>query len=600
MPAMQNDNRHTYKMGIIGNCSYMAHIDDTANIVWQCLPKYDSNAIFSALLDSKQGGEFYIRPHEENYSSKQYYLENTNVLCTEFHTASGSFKVTDFAPRFYQYERFYRPLMLFRKIEKLSGNPKVIVRCNPKDQYGSMQPETSFGSNHIRYLGFPEQVRLTSNISLNYIAESTPFSLTKTSYLALTWGVPLEGPLESTAEDFLRKTKEYWRNWVEHSTLPNKHQQEVIRSSLTLKLHQYEDTGAIIAAGTTSLPEHPGSGRNWDYRYCWLRDSYYTLSAFNLIGHFREMKAYSHYIQNILLSTNSHVQPLYSITGHDEIIEEELPLSGYLGNNQPVRIGNDAYRQIQNDVYGQMILSLLPLYVDARFVVNNKDLSIDVVNQLLDYIDKKLEEPDAGIWELRGRLEKHCYTYLFHWAGCKAAQKIASYSGNAKLNKKAEILCKKTEAEIEKFYDGKKEVYAQTQDHTYLDASLLQLISMNYLDPSSDRAAKHLQALEKELGEGGGLFFRYKHADDFGTPESSFVICAFWYVEALACAGRVDDAMRNFESLLKMSNHLGLFSEDITPGSLDQWGNFPQTYSHVGLINAAFRISNKLDQPGFV
>lgn len=598
--ADMQENRHTYKMGIIGNCAFMSHIDDTANIVWQCMPKFDSNALFSSLLDESKGGHFYIRPQEKDFTCKQYYLDNTNVLCTEFSAASGSFRVTDFAPRFYQYERFYKPLMLFRRIEKLSGNPKVVIACEPKDDYGLTDSKKSFGSNHIRYLGFAEQVRLTSNLSLNYIAEQTPFVLTQIGYLALTWGVPLEGALESTAEDFLRKTIEYWHHWVENLTLPSKYSKEIIRSSLALKLHQYEDTGAIIAAGTTSLPEHDGSGRNWDYRYCWLRDSYYTLSAFSQIGHFREMKSYSHFIQNILLQTESHIQPLYSILGHATIEEKELSLSGYLGTNKPVRTGNDAYRQIQNDVYGQMILSLLPLYVDERFLVNHSNMSIDVVHTVLGYIERKLEEPDAGIWELRGRLEKHCYTYLFHWAGCMAAKKIALRSKDKVLLKKAESLAKLAAIEIEKFYDPKKEVYAQTQDHSYLDASLLQLITMNYLDPSSERAAKHLKALEKELGEQNGMFFRYKHADDFGKPESSFVICSFWYIEALACVGRVDEAMKHFDSMLSFSNHLGLLSEDLSPIDASQWGNFPQTYSHVGLINAAFRIAKKLDLPEFI
>ena len=290
---------HKYNLGIIGNCSYLAYIDTHADVKWMCLPGFDSSFLFGGLIDKEKGGCFKISPVNE-YKSNQYYLPNTNILCTEFENGQGRFRVTDFAPRFLQYERYYRPLMLVRKIEWLSGSPHIKVECDPRGDYGNITPEQYSASNHIRYMNIGGPVRLTTDIPLTYISEKKSFALNKNYYLVLTYGEPLEAPLADTVDRFLFLTQSYWQKWIKSSYLPDIFQEQVIRSALTLKLHQYEDTGGFIAAGTTSLPESPGSGRNWDYRYCWLRDSYYTLQAFNRIGHFEELEKYFEFIQNIL------------------------------------------------------------------------------------------------------------------------------------------------------------------------------------------------------------------------------------------------------------------------------------------------------------
>ena len=277
---------HQYKLGIIGNCNFSGLIDSNANIKWMCWPRFDSSFIFGSLLDEKKGGHFSISPAEGKFASQQNYIENTNILSTRFETPEGIFEVIDFAPRFNLNERFHKPLMLFRKVKKISGSPRIRVRCEPVGEYGEIKPEVHIGSNHIRYAGLNEPVRLTTNASLTLIHQQREFILTEDLYFVLSWGIPLEGPLVHTFEDFLERTKGYWQTWVRHCTLPKLFQKEVIRSALTLKLHQFEDTGAIIASCTTSLPEIEGEGRNWDYRFCWLRDTYYTLSALNSLGHF--------------------------------------------------------------------------------------------------------------------------------------------------------------------------------------------------------------------------------------------------------------------------------------------------------------------------
>ncbi|MFT5641055.1 MAG: GH15 family glucan-1,4-alpha-glucosidase [Cyclobacteriaceae bacterium] len=591
--------RHTYDFGVIGNCAFTAHIHKDTNVSWMCWPKFDSSFIFGRLLDDEKGGEFTVKPITEKFESNQFYIENTNILRTEITSGQDKYCVTDFAPRFYKTDRYYRPLMMIRKIERLAGEPRIHVKCEPKGEYGAVTPEPSLGSNHIRFLGLDSHVRLTTNISLNYITENRSFVLNETKYLVLTYGPPLEASLEETVENFLTSTTSYWRNWIKTASIVNFYQREAIRSALVLKIHQYEDTGAIIAATTTSLPESPGSTRNWDYRYCWMRDTYYTLNAFNNIGHFEESEKYFHYILNTTIEEDSRYQPLYGITGKKLLDEREINLKGYQGN-QPVRIGNQAYTHIQNDVYGQVLISLLPLYVDNRIIFTERFDSSELIMKTLNMIEKTFDEQDAGLWEFRNLTQQHCYTYLFHWAGSSAAVKMAKVLKNEAMGNKAISLMKRSAAMIEKCYIPAQKGYSQAIGVERMDASTIQLIMMNYLNGNTEQAKDHLKALEKELHAGNGLFYRYKHQDDFGEPETTFLICAFWYVEALACVGRLDDAVKYFENIISYSNHVGLLSEDVKESDGSMWGNFPQAYSHVGLLNAATRIAKKLDRPDFL
>ena len=592
-------DRHTYQTGIIGNCAYLAHINKNTNVDWLCWPRFDSSFVFGGLLDDEKGGEFSIRPAGE-YVSRQFYLENTNILCTEVSNDEGTYRITDFAPRFYQYERYYKPLMLIRKIEVVEGNPRVKVSCKPVYSYGDEQFHSRRGSNHLMFESSTKMLQLSTNISLSYIEDERYFALHEPKYLIITFDYKLEAPIASTAERFLANTITYWRTWIKHSSIGNFNQETVIRSALVLKIHQYEDTGAIIAASTTSLPEHPGSTRNWDYRYCWMRDTYYVITALNHIGHFEEMERYFNYVSDISFRDEPRYQPLFGIAGERTLTERILThIKGYKGN-QPVRVGNQAFEHIQNDIYGQVLISMLPLYNDTRFIYDERQDSSAWLDSLLSKIERTIDEKDAGIWEFRNLANFHCYTNLFQWAGAKAALKMAETINHEEFQQRAQVLIDKAARHIEDCYDPERKVYNHAVGSKHLDASTLQLILMNYLDPNSQRAKDHLIALEQELKAQNGLFYRYKHSDDFGKPKSTFLICAFWYVEALACVGRVDDAIREFESLLKFGNHLQLFSEDIDERDGSQWGNFPQAYSHVGLMNAAYRIATKLDKPIFL
>ena len=592
-------SKHTYDYGLIGNCGYQAHIHKHGDISWMCWPRFDSSFIFGGMLDDEKGGGFSIVPPGEITNSRQYYVENTNVLCTEIESEDGWYRITDFAPRFFQFDRYFKPLMLIRKVEPIAGTPKAIISCDPKGEYGEIDPKHYHASNHIEYLGLEYELRLTTNIPITSIINKHQVVINEAKYLVLTYGAPLEAPLAETCETFLKRTINYWQGWVKNMSTSSFHQEKVIRSALALKIHQFEDTGAIIAAGTTSLPESPGSGRCWDYRFCWLRDTYYTLTAFNNIGHFEELEKYFNYFLNLTPDSGGRYQPLYKITGESHIEEIITELKGYDGN-KPVRIGNQAYTHIQNDVYGQILVSLLPLYSDNRFIFSERVDSVRIIFDILQKIGELMDEPDAGLWEFRNLQQHHSYTYLFHWAGANAALKIGHLFENKRMIDLAQKILDQSCEKIEQCFDKERGVYTQAIGSPNLDASNLQLITLNYLNPNSKKAAQHLKMLEAELKTKEGLFYRYKHSDDFGEPETTFLICAFWYVEALACVGRTEEAIEIFERLAGYGNHLGLLSEDVDGSDGSQWGNFPQAYSHVGLVNAAYRISHKLDRPNFI
>jgi len=591
--------KHKYNYGIVGNCSYLALLDTKGNVGWLCWPRFDSSFVFGGLLDKSKGGHFQICPEDADYTSTQNYITNTNILETHFTCRDGSFKIVDCAPRFSQYDRYFKPLMLIRKIVLLEGRPRIKVRCEPRGDYGETIPSRQFGSNHIRYEGLDAPLRLTTDLPLQFIDQGSTMTLSEDKYLALTYGIPFEGPLGSSCSSFIEKTTKYWQKWVRNTSTEHFQQEAVIRSALTLKIHQYEDTGAIIAAATTSLPEFPGSTRNWDYRFCWMRDAHYTLKALNDLSHFGILRDYATFIENIFETEDGRFHPLYPITIDREPTELILDLEGYLGE-RPVRIGNQAFEHTQNDVYGQVLVTLLPLFEDKRLVGNHAQSLMKLAERCLEKIETTMEEPDNGLWEFRGTSQLHSYTFLFHWAGSHAARKIAMGAGNKKMVALAEKMTDAATDMIERCYDAERGVYTQAIDNPNLDASLLQLINMGYLDPESEKAKKHLAVLEAELRTDSGLFYRYRHKDDFGEPESTFLICAFWYVEALARMGRLNEAKDIFDRLLKHGNHLGLLSEDVHEASGSQWGNFPQTYSHVGLINAAFAISRKMDKPIFL
>lgn len=576
---------------IVGNGSFQALLQ-AGRVTWLCWPRPDSSFVFGELLDRQRGGCFAIEPHGPHQVDVSY-LPSTNVLRTVFRGPDGEFEVLDFAPRFQRFDRWYRPTMLVRIVRPLQGEPRIAVQCRPTWDYGRVEPDCWAGSNHLQFGGLPAPLRLTTNASLTYVRQGTPFLLTRDLHFVLTYGEPLEAPLEETAEAFLVQTRDSWRRWVKSGRIPREWQQEVIRSALTLKLHQYDDTGALLAATTTSLTESPGSGRTWDYRYCWLRDAYFTVAAFERMGYVEEMERFLLYLRNLCGEARDELQPVYGLAGEADLTEQILShLSGHRGEG-PVRIGNQAFAQRQNDSYGELILAIGRLLLDVRFhATEGIGGAGELVDRLLRQIEQRLEEPDAGLWELRGQKQLHTFTLLTHWAGARRAGEIAAFLQQPNLGKRAaKVLADAERLLWQRCWNDSLGSLTQAVDQPNLDASSLLALHFGFLRGDDPRAHRMVDAISRQLRLPNGLLRRYDVADDFGVPEAAFTVCTFWLAEALAMVGRKDEGRELFEQVLRHHNGLGLFGEDILVHDGSQAGNFPQTYSHVGLINAAFRLS---------
>jgi len=576
-------------LGLVGNCQIAALVEKTGAIVWCCLPRFDSDPVFAALLDEKNGGQFLVGP-AEGTSGEQRYVENTNVLETVFRTKDGAFRLVDFAPRFEQHGRIFRPTELCRIVEPLEGAPRVRVTCDPRLGWSKEAPQRSVGSNHVQYEGFASRLRLTTNIPLSYL-DGQPFALTEKRHIALTWGAPVEEALEARLEFQYAETLRYWRRWVKHCNIPPLFQAEVIRSALVLKLHCFEDTGGIVAAMTTSIPEAPGTGRTWDYRYCWLRDAYYVISALRLLGHFEERENFVRYLLNVAGGApDLNLAPLYRVDGKsdlDERILENWP--GFSGHG-PVRVGNGAAKHSQHDVFGEMVLALAPIFLDDRYTAERSNAVLKLVEQLTRRAIAVAGTPDAGIWEYRTEWQPQTFSTLMCWAATDRMARIVGRHApllKAEFSAAADTIRDRIALEA---WNTKLGAFAGSHGGADLDASLLQMASLRFLPPNDPRLIATIDAVRSALSRDGWLF-RYQLDDGFGKPSVAFIICTFWLIEALAYIGRTEEAKAVMNRVQATLTPLGLLSEDYETATLSMWGNFPQGYSHVGLIHAAFAAS---------
>ena len=584
--------RQTLDLGVIGNGSFGALIDREARVVWSCLPAFDGDPAFCALLSPRDhdGGDIGVEL-EDFERSEQAYVTNTALLRTVLHDRhGGAVEVLDFAPRWKQNGRIYRPVSVIRRIRPLSGSPRLRLVVRPLADWGARVPESTWGSNHMRWILPGFTLRMTTDVPIRFVREQTPFTLNDTLHLVFGPDEPLQRSLSGYVEEAIGRTESYWREWVRYLSIPLDWQQAVIRSAITLKLCQYEDSGAIIAAMTTSIPEAPDTTRNWDYRYCWLRDAAFVVRALNRLGATRSMEEFLRYIYNIATHDGS-LQPLYGINFASELEESEVPsLGGYRGMG-PVRRGNLAWVQKQHDVYGSVVLASTQLFFDQRLSHPGDAAAFERLEPLGERAWALHDQPDAGLWEFRGRAEVHTYTAAMCWAACDRLGKIGGLLG---LPARAAYWRERADAiratVIERAWRPEADHFSASFDSDYLDASLLLLAHIGFLAPDDPRYVSTVEAIGRELRRGDALF-RYVAPDDFGEPETSFTICTFWYIDALAATGRADEARAMFERLLERRNHLGLLSEDLAFDDGEPWGNFPQTYSHVGLINAAMRLS---------
>ena len=588
------------QLGVIGNSSIGALVDGRGEIAWACFPRPDGDPVFCSLLRAREGDEgFGFMDVALGWfeRAEQSYAGNTPVLVTRlFDDRGGAVEIVDFAPRFRQYGRLFCPAQLVRIVRPVAGSPRVSIRMRPADDHGRRRPEVTSGSNHIRYVGSAHVLRLTTDCSVTAVLEETPFVLRDPVAFVIGPDETLQGSVAEVARRFHELTVDYWHDWVRDLSIPFEWQDEIIRAAITLKLAAYDDTGAVVAALTTSIPEAPASGRNWDYRYCWLRDAYFVVNALNRLNATRTMERYLGYIINVASGSEGHLQPVYGISGKadlEERIVDSLP--GYRGMG-PVRVGNQAFRQAQNDVYGSAVLAATHAFFDRRLTaVGNVGLF-----RRLERLGERAAElhatPDAGLWELRGSAHVHTFSGVMCWVACDRLAKIAARLGLAEPAGRWRGEADRIHRVVtERAWSDRRGSFVATFGGEQLDASLLLLAELGFLRADDPRFAGTVDAIERELRR-GDFIFRYTQPDDFGAPENAFLVCTFWYVDALAALGRREEARALFESTLARRNALGLLSEDVDPVTGELWGNFPQTYSMVGLINSATRLSIPWDQ----
>jgi GH15 family glucan-1,4-alpha-glucosidase len=584
----------TLDLAVIGNCNYGALVDRHGRVVWCCLPHFDRDPIFCALLSGENAtdGMFEIEL-ADLVRAEQSYWRNSAVLETRlFDRAGGAIAIIDFAPRFFQYGRAFRPTMLIRRVRALAGSPRVCVRIRPRHSLGSGAPEVTRGSNHIRYVLPQQTLRLTTDAPVSCVLEEVPFVLAGPIELVLGADETIPQALPDLARDFAERTDAYWRDWCRSLSLPFEWQHAVIRAAITLKLMSFEDTGAIVAALTTSIPEAPGSSRNWDYRYCWLRDAYFVVSALNGLNATRTMENYLDYIVNIVsTSADGYLRPVYGILREGSLDEYEVAtLPGFRGMG-PVRVGNDACRQVQNDGYGSVILACAQCYFDQRLDRLGDEPLYWQLERLGSQAAERWDQPDAGIWEYRSRQAVHTHSSVLCWAACDRLALIAGTLGlDARQEYWQQRAARLREEILTQAWNEQLGSFVSTFGSDAVDASLLLLPSLGIVEARDPRFLMTLKRVEHELRQGTYLY-RYSDADDLGRPTTAFIVCSFWYVETLVAVGRLDEARELFENLLGHRNHVGLLAEDLDVATGELWGNFPQSYSMVGLIRAAMRLS---------
>lgn len=596
----QTQSKANLELALIGNCAINALIDRQARIVWCCMPRPDADPLFHALLDSAHGvgldGTLAVEL-EGLCRTEQAYDESTAIVRTRlFNTAGAGIEVIDFAPRYRSRDRMFRPAQLVRRVRPLAGHPRVRFVLRPRADWGSIRPELTRGSNHVRYV-LPNGIwRVNTNVPITYLVEETWFSLSGPVSLLLGPDESLNGGIEETARLFQEETHAYWRHWTSRLALPLEWQDAVIRAAITLKLCQFEETGAILAAVTTSLPEAPHSQRNWDYRYCWLRDAFFVVRALNSLAEVGTMEDYLRWLHDVVRASPGHVQPLYGVGLESQLTERLIAgPTGYRGMG-PIRVGNQAYEHFQHDVYGNIVLGAAQSFHDHRLQRRADVDDFRLLERMGEQAWHLHDAPDAGMWELRTRARVHTSSSLMCWAACDRLAKIANKLGQTEREsvwaERARQIRRKI---LDQAWSDKRQAFVESFGGEHLDASVLLMCEVGFIDALDPRFVSTVRVLDKELCD-GPFMRRYEAPDDFGLPETAFNVCSFWRVDALARVGRLDEARASFENLLGHRNHVGLLSEDLAPGTGELWGNFPQTYSMVGIINGAMRLSRPWDQ----
>jgi alpha,alpha-trehalase len=582
--------------GVIGNCRSAALISEKGSIDWFCLPDFDSPSVFSKILDNDKGGSFSIIVEKE-YNITQKYLYRTNILCTNYSSEKGTFEVIDFMPRYKTGEKdYFASSEIYRYIRLISGHPIFKVNYSPVLNYARNEVAHVTEDDHIRTYSKDNPIDciyLYSSLNNSEILESREIILTRPQFMLLSYNQKLIDIDISRVYLEYQRTKVYWLNWTNRSKKYAKYTEEINRSLLVLKIMSFEPTGAILAALTTSIPETIGEVRNWDYRFCWLRDASMSIQTLLKLGHRNSAQRFLFYIKGILKSKCDSFQIMYGIRGERELTEEHLPhLSGY-ENSKPVRIGNAAFNQKQNDVFGYLLDVIYQYYKFFPGTLDEIEDMWEIVRNISRTVSTQWENPDKGIWEIRNDEKHFVFSKIMSWVAMDRAMKIAGLLNKTQYAEMWGGIANDIKEDVlNKGWNNELQTFTQTYGNTHVDASLLLMAEYGFIENNDLKYEKTVLAVKKELFY-NGLMYRYINADDFGLPGSSFTICTFWLIQSLYKIGMKDDALNTFNDLLKSGNHVGLFSEDIDFKTKRLLGNFPQAYSHLALINTAILFSEE-------
>ena len=577
--------------GVIGNGRVLALVSPTTAIDWLCLPRFDSPSVFASILDREHGGRWRILARDREVTGRTSYLTNTNVLRTEVVDGDAAFEVIDFAPRIRRGPDVDVPLELVRLVRPLRGEPRITIDFAPRPDYGRGSGKLIPCEGGVEVEGAAGPIQMFTDIPRDYLGKE--YALRRPHHFVLHYGRRAGAPTTSEVRWLLDETVSGWRAWVKTCALPTFAQEDVLRSALCLKLHAYHDTGAIIAAATTSIPEAMDTPRTWDYRYCWLRDAAFVVEAMRRLGYLNEGEQFIQFLRDV--AEAGPLQPLYGIGGERDLEEIMLPHLAGFGGNGFVRIGNAAALQQQNDLNGELILCLQTLLTDPRLVVEDAQSFFALVRRLVEHAIETAPKPDTSIWEFRSILRHYTFSRAMCWTAIDRGSLLARKFGQHDLaDQWAAIAESERRAVLEGGYDRERGFFTQARDSKHADASNLLLPTLGIVDARDPRFLSTLDRYEQVLAR-RGLMLRYTNDDDFGETTSAFTICSFWWAEALALAGRLDDAIKVFEHVRKFANPLGLFSEDVDPSTGALLGNFPQAYTHVGLIHAAVTIAELLE-----
>lgn len=577
----------------IGNGRVLALVAPTSSIDWLCLPGFDSPSFFGRILDRERGGTLRLLAGDVEVTGRLSYIRNTNVAHARFEQDGAAWEVIDFAPRIPDGLGVDVPYEICRLVRPLGGQPRLRVDFDPRPDYARAAPELIPTGSGLEVTWPGHRAHLATNLPVPYLLARRDFVLDRPLFFVLSYGRRAEVPTLASVLRDLELTVAGWRAWSKTCALPTFAPEAVLRSALCLKLHAFHDTGAIIAAATTSIPEAMGTQRTWDYRYCWLRDAAFVVEALRRLSHLAEGEQFIRFLRDVAAS--GPLQPLYAIDGGRDLEERFLPHLAGFGGNGFVRVGNAAAQQRQNDLMGELVLGLETLLHDPRIVESDADGFFPLLERLVEAAIAAAPEPDTGIWEFRTMLRPYTFSRAMCWVAVQRGALLARRFGRGALAARWSAIAEaEREVVLRRGFSARHGFFTQALDGEHPDASNLLLPTIGLLDARDPRFVATVDAYQRRLVD-NGLMLRYRSEDDFGATTSAFTICSFWWAEALALIGRLDEAVALFQRLLGYANPVGLFSEDIEPSTGALLGNFPQAYTHVGLIHAAMTIGELLE-----